>query len=236
MMRSTLLPLHIAAGLVAIISGYIAIFVVKGLKTHRRSGMIFVYAMMFMSSSATVLGIAKGQTFNVMQGVLTFYLVVTAVLTVRDQTRQVRLIGIGAMLLAFFTGVYDIFLGFEASTNTSGMVDGISPAGIFPFAALAILAAAGDLRMLISGKKGAPRLVRHLWRMCVALFIAAGSFFLGQAKVFPESIRIVPTLAIPALMPLVLLIYWLIRVRFTKWYRLLPDNRFRRGKLASGPS
>ena len=36
---------------------------------------------------------------------------------------------------------------------------------------------------------GAQRITRHLWQMCVALFIAAASFFLGQAKVFPASVR-----------------------------------------------
>ena len=48
--------------------------------------------------------------------------------------------------------------------------------------------------------------------MCFATFIATGSFFLGQAKVFPEPVRIVPLLAIPALAPLVLMLYWLARV------------------------
>ena len=48
--------------------------------------------------------------------------------------------------------------------------------------------------------------------MSFALFIATGSFFIGQAKVIPKPVRIVPLLAVPAFLPLVLLLYWLARV------------------------
>ena len=72
--------------------------------------------------------------------------------------------------------------------------------------------------ILARGFRGTHRIARHLWRMCFALFIATGSFFLGQAKVIPKPIRIVPLLAIPALLPLVLLLYWLARVLFTQRY------------------
>jgi len=47
-------------------------------------------------------------------------------------------------------------------------------------------------------------------------FIATGSFFLGQAKVIPKPIRIIPLLAILALLPLVLTLYWLARALFTQ--------------------
>jgi hypothetical protein len=91
---------------------------------------------------------------------------------------------------------------------------------IFLFATVALLGALGDMRVMLRGQlQGAQRIARHLWRMCFALFVASGSFFLGQAKVFPKPMRIYPLLAIPALLPLVLLLYWLVRVRFTRWYQ-----------------
>jgi membrane protein DedA with SNARE-associated domain len=49
--------------------------------------------------------------------------------------------------------------------------------------------------------------------MCFALFVASGSFFLGQADEIPEPLRSYPLLAIPAFLPLVVLLYWLWRVR-----------------------
>ena len=84
----------------------------------------------------------------------------------------------------------------------------------FVFGTVGLLAGIGDVRMLRVGMlRGAPRLARHLWRMCFALFIASGSFFLGQAKVFPKPIRIIPLLAVPVVAVLVMMVYWLWRIR-----------------------
>ncbi|HWF84419.1 MAG TPA: hypothetical protein VG222_06220 [Vicinamibacterales bacterium] len=50
----------------------------------------------------------------------------------------------------------------------------------FP-ATITTMAAAGDVRVMRSGAlRGGRRLARHLWRMCFALFIAAGSFFVAM--------------------------------------------------------
>ena len=60
------------------------------------------------------------------------------------------------------------------------------------------------------------RISRHLWRMCFALFIATGSFFLGQQDVMPQAVRGSPILVVLALAPFPLMLYWLARVRFSK--------------------
>jgi len=75
----------------------------------------------------------------------------------------------------------------------------------------------GDVRV-VTGRapQGARRIARHLSRMCFAMFIATGSFFLGQAKVLPESMRIFPLLAVPVVLVLLLMVYWWVRVSFTK--------------------
>ena len=52
--------------------------------------------------------------------------------------------------------------------------------------------------------------------MTFALFMATGSFFLGQADEFPESLRIWPALWVLALAPLVMLAYWMWRVRLKR--------------------
>ncbi len=82
-----------------------------------------------------------------------------------------------------------------------------------------LLAGLGDLRMLVQGISGKRRIARHLWRMCFGWLIATGSFFLGQQQVFPAWLRGSPLLLVPALLPLVLLIFWMIRVRFTGVYK-----------------
>ena len=49
--------------------------------------------------------------------------------------------------------------------------------------------------------------------MCLGLFIATGSFFLGQMRFVPEPVRIVPLLLVLAFAPILFLIYWMWRVR-----------------------
>ena len=103
---------------------------------------------------------------------------------------------------------------------------GLSPDGVpfrtvgvmsFVLATLMILAAAGDVRILRSGMpRGGPRLARHLWRMCFALFIAAGSFFSIRervAKILPEPFTSGQMRALPILLLFGAMFYWLWRVR-----------------------
>jgi hypothetical protein len=61
------------------------------------------------------------------------------------------------------------------------------------------------------------RIARHLWRMCLGFFIAAGSAFTGPgAKAFPEALQDSGLLSLPEFLILAALIYWLIRTLFGK--------------------
>ena len=221
----TLLPIHIVAGLTGIISGFVAVFALKGAKLHRKSGMIFVYAMLVLAFTGATIAFLKHQTGNVIAGSLTFYLVITALRTVRHRDQEFHAIDVAAMLIAITVGLLSIKVGLDGLHSTTGTVNGVPSGMIFFFASVSLLGAFGDMRVLLSGQlQGAQRIARHLWRMCFALFVASGSFFLGQAKVFPKPMRIYPLLAIPALLPLVLLLYWLVRVRFTRWYQRRADS------------
>ena len=69
---------------------------------------------------------------------------------------------------------------------------------------------------------GRPRITGHIWYMCFGLFIATGSFFLGQQQVFLAFLRGSIFLMTLALLPFPLMIYRLFRVRFGKAYRAGP--------------
>ncbi|MGC2765629.1 MAG: hypothetical protein WB607_08990 [Candidatus Acidiferrum sp.] len=128
------------------------------------------------------------------------------------------------MLFALAIGVLSVIHGFQkatgrvASDGTPGSMD------IF-MGSVILLAGIGDLRMLVRGISGQRRIARHLWRMCFGWFIATGSFFLGQQQVFPVWLRGSAVLLVPALLPLMLLIFWLIRVRFTNAYKKMSMPR-----------
>jgi hypothetical protein len=95
---------------------------------------------------------------------------------------------------------------------------------LFIFGTVALLACAGDFRMLRRGEiRGPSRIARHLWRMCFALWIAAASFFWGPrarvARLIPEPFIKPALLAIPVLVPLLALLYWTFRVKFRKSFK-----------------
>jgi hypothetical protein len=218
----TLLPIHIAAGGLAIVFGFTALFVKKGGTTHRRSGMLFVYAMLVMGTTASILEFLQGaDVTNVVAAVLSIYFVGTAVTTVRPPSRWTR--AINAVALTVAAGL--AFLAFVGGVrNVSN--PGLSPGGVpfrtigvmsFILATVLTLAAAGDVRVMRSGlPRGGPRLARHLWRMCFALFIAAGSFFSIRervAKILPEPFTTGPMRALPILLLFGAMFYWLWRVR-----------------------
>lgn len=205
--------IHIIGGLVGLTSGAVALAARKGSKLHRKSGTIFVYAMLIMSTSGAVMAALLSERVSVIAGMLTFYLVLTALLTVR-RPQGFDWMGLGAMVFALAVGLLSITFAIQGlSPRAEG--DGYAPVG-FIFGAVALLAALGDTRMLRSrSMPWTQRIARHLWRMCFALWIAAASFFLGQSDEFPEALRIMPLLGAPVLLVLLLMFYWLAGVLFT---------------------
>ncbi len=224
-MRLPLLILHILAGSIALLTGTVAMAVRKGGNVHRASGDVFTVAMLTLATSAFCLAILKSQEGNIVGSVGTFYLIGTAWLAGRRGERT-RLIDWSALFVGLAGAVGAIALGVYTLHNPSGVDKTTAPAGMsFFFGAILLLATAGDIRMLARGGiSGRQRITRHLWRMCYGLFIATGSFFLGQQQVFPAFLRGSIFLTVLALLPFPLMIYWLLRVRFSKAYRAGPPT------------
>jgi hypothetical protein len=126
---------------------------------------------------------------------------------------------LGALLVALAIGAGLMTYGFQAANSQTGLRDGM-PAGFYLFfGSVALLSAAGDVRVRVrDGVFGAHRIARHLWRMCFALLIAALSFFLGQQKTFPASLRGSNVLYAPPTLVLIMMLFWLVRVLFTNAY------------------
>lgn len=215
-----LLPIHVVAGGLAIVLGAVALLAKKGGTVHRRSGALFVWAMLVMGISASVLGLRDGPG-DMVAGLLAAYFVGTAWTTVRPASPWTRRINAAALTVAVGLALLAV-LGGVTSINNPGLSPGGVPFRIigvmsFILATALVLAAAGDLRIIRSGMpRGGPRLARHLWRMCFALFIAAGSFFSIEervAKVLPEPFTSGPVRALPILLLFGAMFYWLWRVR-----------------------
>ena len=205
---------HIVAGSVALVSGYVALFAPKGARVHRRGGLVFAFAMLAMASLGATMAALQAGEGSVIAGVITCYLVITGLVAVRRPGWWSPRLDVALTLLALGVGLTSLALGFDTLWSPSGRRDGLPPFPFFMFGVVGLLAGAGDVRMLrAGGVRGARRLARHLWRMCWALWIAATSFFFGQAQVIPKPVRIMPLLAVPVLAVMVTMLYWLWRVR-----------------------
>jgi hypothetical protein len=219
-MRSPLLFLHIIAGTLGMLSGFVAVFLRKGSRQHGLAGNVFVISMLVLSASGVYLAVMKSQPGNVLGGTLTFYLVATAWMTARRRNGETGFFDWGALLVVLAVGATQVTYGLEAATSQTGLKYGYPPWPYFFMGSVALLAATGDVRMLLRrGISGTPRIARHLWRMCFALFIAASSIFLARQQVFPALLRRSGVLFLLSFLPLILMIFWLLRVRFIKAYK-----------------
>ncbi|MFT4938861.1 MAG: putative membrane protein [Paraglaciecola sp.] len=211
MSPSVLLTYHIVAGVIGLLSGAAALAFRKGTNKHKIAGNVFVVSMLVLAAGGVYLANGRGP-FN---GILTLYLVITSWLTVKRKPKNTTLIDWLAVAVVFAVCVANINLGWQASQSEMGLKDGF-PAGVhYFFASIAGLAGLLDLNMIYHrGLQGQHRIARHLWRMIFALWIATTSLFLGQAQLFPEPIRKIEVLAIPVVIVMLFMLYWLIRVLF----------------------
>ena len=216
-----LLPIHIAAGMIALILGALALIVKKGGPIHRKSGMLFVYAMLILGVTAPMVARPGHVVSNGIGGLIAIYFVITALTTVRSASRWTHWINVAGLTVAVGLALGSIAGGVKGVSNP-----GLSPGGVplrtigvmsFILGAVLLLSAVGDVRIMRSGMpQGGRRLARHLWRMCFALFIAAGSFFSIRervAKILPDSFATGPMRALPILLLFGAMFYWLWRVR-----------------------
>jgi hypothetical protein len=202
------------------LAGALAIAFRKGSRGHRKAGSVFVMCMLSVSAAGSYLGFIKSEMDNFLGGIFAFYLVLTGWATARRGGNETWKLDWIAPLVAVAFGVTNIIWRIQVARGETAVKDQ-SPAGAyFFFGTLAMLSAAGDVRMLFrGGLSGRQRIARHVWRMCFGWFIASVSFFMGQQRVFPAWLRGSYVLVVLAFLPLLLLGFWLIRVRLTDTYQ-----------------
>ena len=210
---SPMLGVHILGGAVAILSGFTALFVGKGSSLHRVSGQTFVAAMIVLGLTAVPLG-------NIGGGLMAVYFVVTAFTTMRPLSRN---FDIGLMLFALAFGLLSIADGMTTLLSGEMFKDGVPAPMLLFLGTVMLLASWGDYKLIRRGPlRGQPRIIRHLWRMCFSLWIAAGSFFTIRERVetiLPEPFLGFPVRMIPVLVPLLAIFYWLWRIKYRKTFK-----------------
>ena len=215
-----ILILHISGGSIGILSGSVALLARKGSTLHRRAGNIFFVAMLIMSGIGACVAPFLPDRGSALMGAFTFYLTASAWMTIKRKPSSVGTLEKLALCVVVGCVAIAIVFGMQALNSPNGELDGNSPALFFVFGSIMALAAALDLRMIAHGGiAGTSRIARHVWRMCFALFIATGSFFLGQQKVMPAFIQGSPLLIALGIAPLPFMIFWLFRVKLSRRFQ-----------------
>ncbi len=224
---------HISMGLVGILSGAAALTFRKGSRPHQLVGHVFFVSMLIMASMGATLAMTYSPNRgNVMGGGMTLYMVATAWATVWRKPGETGRVEIALALLGSTVAAAGFTFSVMAASAPDNMLDKYHPPLYFIFGSVALLLTAFDVRMIARGGiTGAARLTRHLLRMCLAMFIATASLFLGQPKVFPMAIRHSGLLPVPVLLVVAALLYSLIRIRV--WPRL---RRMRTARAATATS
>jgi uncharacterized membrane protein len=213
-----LLPIHILGGALAIMLGAIALVASKGGILHRRAGVVFVYAMLTMGISGSILATTESLTnTNVLGGFMCMYFVITAFTAVRPVSVWTRRLNLLAIAIGLLVGLIWIWLGVSAVTSPQLAIPFFMVFSAFLVGVAMLLGVAGDLRVMRSGMpRGRARIARHLWRMCFALFIAVGSFIAIPERVAALLPDIFATPVVRGLavgLVFLAMFYWLWRLR-----------------------
>ena len=212
---SAALIAHVAFGAVAVAAGAGALAARKGARFHIGAGRIFALAMGLSSVLGAGLGLANAETLYITfhAGILGVTLIASGWLTARERSGRLSAAAVFFSVANFANAAALITLGFYAKTQASGAVLGFAAEDYFFLSAMAGVAVLGDASLLLRGAlSDKHRIARHLWRMCLGFFIAAGSAFTGPgAKAFPEIIRNSGILSLPELLIFLALVFWLVR-------------------------
>lgn len=216
-----LLFMHIGTGALAVLAGAWALIARKGAMPHRRSGQVFAVSMgLSAASGAGVAALLPGQLITLLAGLLTVYLIATGVLAARRGRETfpwpdaiLAMVGLG---LAGAMGAMAVL----ANADPAGTFQGYPVAAYGFLGGIAAIGAVSDGVRLVKWRipmERRARISRHLWRMSVAFFIAAGSAFTGPgASAFPDWLRESGVLSIPEPAILLVMLFWLVRLRLRR--------------------
>ena len=115
------------------------------------AGRVFVASMLTMGTAATHLTIIKHQNSNIGGGILTFYLVGTAWLTARRRDGEISRWDWVALVIPLTIGLLTWMNGINVLRSGRTSRDGVPVGMMFFFGSICLLAAAGDVRILLHG-------------------------------------------------------------------------------------
>jgi hypothetical protein len=183
MAYSPTLIVHILGGTVGLVSGTAAMTFRKGSPRHVVAGKVFVASMLTMGVFAVYLAITRHQPNNIGGGFLTVYLIGAAWLTARRRDGETSRFDWVVLLIPLAIGILLWMLGIKVLRSGVGSPDGVPVGMMFFMGSVCLLAAAGDVRMLVrGGVAGAKRITRASLAHVLWAVHRIRVFFPGTAK------------------------------------------------------
>lgn len=214
-MTMLLFVIHAIAGSIAILAGISAPFMKKTGRNHKRLGTLFFYSMLMLGLSGALGAFIRDIPLSMMNGLLVCYFVLTSYQTIKQPNNSTSNTDRGLAIFGFALVCGFAYFAVQAHFSATGKLAGFGAPAFIAFGLVTLFASLADVLYLKKGgASGNKRLVRHLWRMFFPLFMSTTAFFLGQAKLFPDALRRIEILVIPVAAVILLMAYWLIKVRF----------------------
>src|SRR6202166_4454826 len=151
MSYSPILLVHICSGSLGLLSGTAAMSFRKGSPRHVLAGKIFVASMLTMAVGAVYLAITRHQPNNIGGGISTLYLIGTAWLTARRRDGETSRFDWIVLLTPLTLGALTGRNGLKVIRSGASSQDGVPVGMTFFMGSIMLLAAAGDIRMLVRG-------------------------------------------------------------------------------------
>ncbi len=177
---------------------------------------MFAGAMILSSLLGAILGLINYREFFItfLAGILGLTLIASSLLTLRSDNRSPWSRGVAVINLLNMVAM--IAAGTMALKQPDTSLLGFAAEDYLFLAGMALIGFIGDVSYFLK-KKIHPhqRIARHLWRMCLGFFIAAGSAFTGPGQsAFPQSIQESGLLSLPELIIIAMMVFYLIRTLF----------------------
>ncbi len=200
MSYSPALVVHICGGTLGLLSGTAAMCFRKGSPRHVLAGKVFVASMLTMGAFAAYLAIVRNQPNNIGGGILTVYLIGTAWLTARRRDGETSRLDWVLLLIPLANGILSWMTGLKVVRSGASSQNGVPVGMILFMGSVCLFAAAGDVRIFFGGSNRPLRLLST---------VGLGKYL--SPALFNTTLYLVLTI-----LPLILLIFWLVRVRFWK--------------------
>ncbi|SFC89762.1 hypothetical protein [Pseudoalteromonas denitrificans] len=214
-----LVLIHFIAGALAILAGFSVLIFPNNIKIHKTAGNTFLIAMLMLGVTSVYVAYSRGIMLSLINGIFICYLISTSWMAIKRKANTIGYFEYISFIGVVFITVMLVKYGWQAAMSETGKLSGFGLGVFYFFASIAAFAAILDFKMIYQGgTRGSQRIVRHVWRMCFPMFMATAAFFLGQAKLFPESLRKIEFLAIPVVLVILFSGFWLLRIKFTNFY------------------